>query len=46
MISNYLCIIEPNIGIYDNERVFNAFRKHEENRQKLEKELRELLKKD
>jgi hypothetical protein len=44
MISNYLNIIEPNIGLYDdNDRITRAFRKRQENYENFERELREHL---
>jgi len=43
MISNYLNIIEPKINMYDDERITEAFRKHQEHDENFERELRELL---
>jgi len=43
MISNYLNNIEPKIDMYDDERITEAFRKHQEHDECFERELRELL---
>jgi len=43
MIGNYLNIIEPKINMYDDERITEAFRKHQEHDAHFEKELQELL---
>lgn len=43
MISNYLNNVEPKIGMYDDERITEAFRKHHEYEENFERELRELL---
>jgi hypothetical protein len=43
MISNYLNTIEPEIAMYDNERIVKAFRKRHENSERIEKELQGLL---
>jgi hypothetical protein len=43
MISNYINFIEPNIDIYDNDRVAKAFYKRQKKTERSEKELWELL---
>lgn len=43
MINNYLNVVKPKINMYDDERICEAFRKHQESDESFERELRQLL---